>query len=97
MRVDDMSNLNITGSNLLKSVGASESSPRSSKVTTSSPSTEQAAATSYRGLLALAVQLAEPPQNSRVEELRRAIESGTYSTDLPGVGKAIVEAALNFD
>ncbi len=98
MRADAMSYINVGQSGPLNPLSSSGLSTRSSKAATSAPSsTDQAGTQAYRGLLSLALQTNDPALDSRVQELRQAVNDGSFQNDLPATARAIVDAALNLD
>ena len=99
MKMDEMHNMNISRSNLMKTSGPNETPKKTSRVETTTSSLDEVAATASRGLLALALQVQGPeaPRTSRVEELRKQIQSGQYVLDMPEVSRAIVDGSLNRD
>ena len=95
MRVDNME-INVRQSNLVKPAGA-ETSTRGTRRTDAVASTDQAGVSGLSGLLSLAMQVSDTQGSSRVDELRNAIQSGSYSMNLGDVSRSIVDSALRLD
>lgn len=95
MRVDDTNAMNIRQSNSLGPIGSSDLRKGGVKASGDAPTTDQAAANAHGGLLALALHVSDPTSSPRVEELRNAIQGGTYQADMRDVSRAMIDAALN--
>lgn len=99
MRIDDTQNMNIRQPNSSKAVDAGDLTGRSRNTSGAGPAAaiDHAGSTVHSGLLALALAGGDSATSNRVDELRHAIQGGTYQWDLQSVSHAMVSAAFNFD
>jgi anti-sigma28 factor (negative regulator of flagellin synthesis) len=98
MRIEGFQAMNVVKSNSLETPAPEAVSQRTGTVAgaTKPGTVDQVASSAQQNLVHLALQTPSP-SSSRIDELRNAIQGGTYHADVNETSHAVVNALLNLD